>query len=334
MNKNIRLKQEVKEAETNGLKILKFDAAKLPVPYESDELSEEKQVYYGYDNRYPEFLLSLYNECPLHASIIKGKANFIIGKGLKFANGNAVYIKVNASDSFNDLISKVVRDYLIFNYFCIEVTYNKFNQPIEYHFVPAHKIRTNRSKTKFWYYEHVIHRGNPIIFDRWKEHTDDSVTKMFFFAGPSSSVYNVYPEPEYNSLVKTLLTDIEIRNFNLNNIQNHFSVSTLITFFRGSNVSDEIKKQVLNDLKASYTGATGKKLIVDFQDPNQPSADVKNISPNDWDKVYDLIGKKVNDDIVSGHQVTSPMLFGIKTEGQLGGGTEIETVMKFSRTLM
>jgi hypothetical protein len=66
-------------------------------------------------------------------------------------------------------------------------------------------------------------------------------------------------------------------------------------------------------------------MIVDFQDPNNPSADIKNISPNDWDKAYDLQNKNVADDIFRGHQVTSPMLFGCKTEGQLGGASEMET---------
>ncbi len=38
---------------------------------------------------------------------------------------------------------------------------------------------------------------------------------------------------------------------------------------------------------------------------------------------YDLLNKTVQQEIFTGHKVTSPMLFGVKTEGQLGGRAEL-----------
>jgi hypothetical protein len=312
--------------EDKNFEILKFETVNIPKPYESPERSNDKFVQWGSDNMYPHFLLRLYNDSPIHSSIVNSKVNYIIGDGLKYSGDTDVKVQVNADDSFSEFSRKVITDYLIFNYFCVEVVYNKFNQPIEYHSIPAHKIRTNKDKSKFWYFEDIIQNSRKyIVFDRFKPDSKDSTSKIFFFDGYFPSVNNVYPIPEYNGSLKSIQNDIEIRDFNLNNIKNHFSVSSIITFFRGSNVSEEIKRKIISDLKASYTGSTGKRMIVDFQDPSQPSADVKNISPNDWDKAYDAVSRSVADDIYRGHQVTSPMLFGVKTEGQLGGATELET---------
>jgi hypothetical protein len=311
-------------SETN-LEVMKFDGVKIPKPYESTEKSNDNYVQHGSDNVYPNFLLKLYNECPVHASIINSKADYVKGDGLRYKGGKLITTKVNAADNFDELISKVVKDYILFNCFAIEVVYNPFKVPIEYHFVPAHRVRCNKSKTQFWVSEDWQQGTKPLKFERWKTLSTDATSKIFFYDGYNPSLSNVYPTPEYHGCVTSILTDMEIRTFNLNNLRNHFSVSTILTFFRGSNIPEDQKEKIMKGLKDSYTGSTGKKLIVDFQDPNSPAADVKSISPNDWDKAYELIAKSVKDDIIQAHQVTSPILFGVKTEGQLGGSTELET---------
>lgn len=308
------------------VEVLKFERVNQPIPYEDVKIGDnEKMVNYGTDNRYPDFLLKLYSESPIHSAIINAKTTYLIGDGLRLADGKAVDSQVNDGESFNEFISKCIKDYLLFNYFAVEVIYNSFRQPIEYHWIPAHKVRTNKAKTKFWYCEDWSKKVKSIQYDRFKLNSDTDTSKIFFFDGYFPSLTTVYPSPEYNGCLKSINTDISIRDFNLNNIKNHFSVSTLITFFNGSNLPDEVKKQVVKDIKDSYQGENGKKVIVDFQNTNGKPADVKNISPNEWDKAYSVIAQNVADDIYRGHQVTSPMLMGVKTEGQLGGATELET---------
>jgi hypothetical protein len=309
----------------NNVEVLKFDKNNIPVPYESKETNDNKYVSYGHNNLYPNFLLSLYNDSPIHSSIINSKATYIIGDGLKSVDGKDLDFKVNASDGIKEFADKVIKDYLIFNALAVEVVFNVFGEAVEYHHVPMHRVRTNKSKTKFWYNEDWFSSRKHIQYDRWSPRNSDSTSKIFFFDGYFPSVHAVYSQPEYNGSIKSIVTDISIREFNLNNIKNHFSVSSIITFFQGTNVSDENKRKVLNDLKASYTGETGKKVIVDFQNANGKSAEVKSLSSNDWSEAFEVLRKDVSDDIYRGHSVTSPMLMGVKTEGQLGGATELET---------
>ena len=309
----------------NKVEILKFGGIAVPKPTESNEKNNDKFVNFGNDNNYPNFLLKLYNESSIHCSIINGKTTYILGDGLKFKDGKAVTVNVNAADTFDELISKVTKDYLIFNAFAIEVVYNAFNAPIEYHHVPIHKVRYNKNKTKFWVSDDWALGIKPITMDRWKPVSTDAITKIFYYDGYFPSVNNVYPIPDYNGNILSIVTDLELKRYNLNNIQNDFSVSSILTFFNGVSNNPEAMTDAFNKIKKSYTGSTGGRFILDFQQQDGKAAEVTNIGANDWDKKYELTAQYVKDDIMQGHQITSPMLFGIKTEGQLGGSTELET---------
>ena len=225
--------------------VIKFEQINLPQPIEDNYKNTTKWCNWGTDNLYPLFLLDLYGNSPIHSSIINSKASYIIGNGLKTASGIKVNIKVNSVDTFSEFLLKITKDYLIFNFFCVEVVYNAFNQAIELHHVPAHKVRTNKAKEKFWFCEDWETYQQTITYKRWKRNNQDTNSKLFYFDGYFPTQRMVYPEPEYKASLKSITTDMCIRDFNLNNIRNHFSVSTLITFFMGANVPEDVKKKIL-----------------------------------------------------------------------------------------
>jgi hypothetical protein len=206
----------------NELSVIKFEAANIPKPTESIEKTNEKYVSYGVNNLYPNYLLRLYNESSIHQAIINSKADYIIGDGLKYTGGEKLSFKVNAADNIEEFIGKAIKDYLIFNYFCVEVEYSRFNKPIGYYFIPAHKIRTNNDKTMFWFNNDFRYKKGEIIRDRWKVDNTSSSTKIFFFDGYNPSLNNVYPLPDYSGCIRSIENDIAIKEFNLNNIKNHF----------------------------------------------------------------------------------------------------------------
>jgi len=307
-----------------------FAKTYIPQPTEDVKADSEVRVRYGDDNLYPDFLLGLYADSPIHSAVINGKATYIIGDGLKGKDGRAIELNVNASDRFEDFVSKCVKDYLIFNAFAVEVCFNNLGQPIEYHWVSVSKLRTNKNKSKFWFKESWSKNGSQeIIYDRYlPNYNQDSKSKIFYFDGYFPSLSSVYPTAEYQASIKSIVTDIAIREFNINNIKNQFSVSSLITFFNGDSVSKEQRSETAKKMKQQFSGEDGGKIMLQWVNEDGKAPEISNLSAGDWDKAYDLIAKKVSDDIFIGHQVTNPMLFGVKTEGQLGGATELETAFE------
>ncbi len=311
--------------EEKNIITLDFGNQNIPLPIESINTSDTTFVNWGLNNQYPAFLVDLYTQSAIHSAIVNQKTNYIIGNGLKINGDTDIDIQINPSDSFNEFTSKVTKDYILFNAFAVEVILNVFGKPIEFHHVPVHKIRMNRSKTKFWFCENWLQSRKYIKYDRYSTKiTNDSTSKIYFFDGYFPSIYNVYPSPEYNGTIKAIRTDIAIKEFNLNNIRNHFSPSTIITFFNGSNVGEEVKKQIIDEIDTKFKGESGKKFIIDFQHKDGKSAEVKQLSANDWDKAYLNVAENNVSDILIGHQVQNPELFAIQTPGKLGNTQSLE----------
>jgi hypothetical protein len=133
-----------------------------------------------------------------------------------------------------------------------------------------------------------------------------------------------YPLPEYHASIVDIETDIEVSNFHLVNVKTGFSAGTMITFFNGvPSTEDQVK--VENSLTDKYCNTDNTAgLVVNWTDLNTEAPKIENIRPSDLDKQFDQLKQDVQDRIIRGHEVINGMLFGIKTEGQLGGRSEID----------
>lgn len=304
---------------------LEFGNQNIPLPSESRNSSSETFVQWGLNNLYPNFLISLYSTSAIHSAIVNQKTNYIIGGGIRINDLEPETIMVNSSDNLNDFTKKIIIDYLLFNSFSVEVLFNVFNEPISYHHIPVHKVRTNKSKTKFFFSEDWFYRTRNITYTRYSPKKNaDTTSKIFYFDGYFPSINNVYPTPEYEASIKSIVTDAAISEFNLNNIRNQFSPSNIITFFNGSNVTEAVKRQITDEIDNKFRGESGKKYIIDFQHKDGKAAEIKQLSATDWDKAYIEVNNRNIDNIMIGHTVQNPSLFGIKTSGQLGSSTELQ----------
>jgi len=325
-------KQTTVSKDMTGVIDLNFSSSVTPQPYEQVQGSNDNSfVYWGIGekmyNLYPNFLLKLYNDSPLHKGIINGKIDYITGDGIRFKGKDEVIgIKPNDSDSFDEFINKIINDYLIFNAYAIEVVYNKLGRPIQWVHIPFHKLRMNRDRSRFWYgYDWQFEPSNYVTYDMWKPGINkDGFSKVYYYSNYAPSVLNVYPTPEYSGAIKAIENDIEIREFHINNIRNSFSPSSLITFYTGGaepERADALNRKIQN----AYTGSNGKKFILGFESPDGKAPSVQTLTPSDADKMFIENKKDTIQDILTAHMCVSPMLFGIKTEGQLGGATELES---------
>ena len=312
--------------QNKNIVTLEFGNTNIPSSYESKNTSETTYVTWGLDNLYPNFLIGLYHSSAIHSAIVNQKTTYILGNGMRINDTEVPdNMMVNSSDSLEEFSSKLIKDYLLFNAFAVEVLFNVFGEPISFHHIPVHKVRMNKSKTKFFYSEDWYYRKKNIVYDRYNPKTNkDSISKIFYYDGYFPSINNVYPTPEYAASIKAIVTDSSISEFNLNNIKNHFSPSNIITFFNGSNVTEAVKKQIIDEIDNKFKGETGKKFIIDFQHKDGKPADIKQLSATDWDKAYIEVNNRNIDNIMIGHEVQNPSLFGIKTAGSLGSSSEIQ----------
>ena len=292
------------------------------------EKKNQEWVSYGEDNKYPYHLLSLLNTSAKHNAIVNGKANFITGKGIYFedeANQPLVDKDINrAGENINDILDKVALDLEAFGGAYLEIIYNPFGEATSLYHIDYCKVRSNADNTYFY------------ISDEWElkaKPTDVISVEAFNPKKPSGKqiIYikeyrpgvNTYTLPSYHGALNYIELDVAVSEFHLNAIHNGLMPSKMISFNNGT-PSEEEQRHIERKMKEKFAGEKNAgKFIINFNDDPAKAPTVIDLSASDLDKQFDLLNRTIQQEIFSGHRVTSPMLFGIKTEGQLGGRSEL-----------
>src|SRR5690606_3877038 len=93
----------------------------------------------------------------------------IMGAGIvEKATGKPAEFEVNEVDSLEELVRKVIVDYLIFSIGVIEVQYNVFGDVVALNHIPVHHNRANKPLTKFWVSDDWKAKKSVLTYDRWK----------------------------------------------------------------------------------------------------------------------------------------------------------------------
>jgi DNA-binding MarR family transcriptional regulator len=297
------------------IQVLTFAEAKQP---EYKEKKGEGYMQYGQNNDYPQYLLDLFNKSAKHNAIIRGKVNYIVGNG--WAGEEAIIKNVNREESLNDLTKKVALDLELFGGAYIQVIWSVMGAQIaELWHCDYTKIRTNKDNTQFWYKEDwkaTRNQEKAEIYNAFNPNNPQGV--QILYVKEYRPGMNVYSLPGYFGALNYIESDVEVSKHVLGNAQTGFSASKLITLPNGEPSPDE-KRAVSRQFDNMYTGADGKKYLLAFVTDATRKPIVDDLGASDLTKEdFGRVDELIQTNIFSGHQITSPDLFGIAVPGQLG----------------
>jgi hypothetical protein len=304
------------DISTSNIIVLKFADSKIPT---FSEARNKEYIKYGEDNLYPEYLNYLYNKSAKHNAIITGKSNYVFGKG--YENGDIIINRSN--ESLNDLSKKSITDIEIYGGYRLEIIWNKNKKVASIY----HTDYTTLRKAKdggFWFKQSWKDtREKEIYIPAFDPH--NPVGNQIFEYNEYRPGIRFYPLPGYIGCNNYIETDIEISKYYLSAIRNGMMPSKLIQFYQGE-PTDEKKKEIERRFSQKFAGAENAgRFIMVFNSGKDKEVDISDLSASELDKHFEGLNKTTQQEIYAGHLVTSPMLFGIKTEGQLGGNTELYT---------
>ena len=326
------------------------------------EFAEQKQpefiaqkgkewVLYGKDNDYTKYLIDLFNRHAEHNAIISAKTNYIAGKGLAYdktkvedveqqAKLDEFIERANSYQSWNDLLPKITLDFELFNGYALQVIYGAGGKVTDVYHLEFSKIRLAKDGKKAYYCNNWYQTKpeNDSSFASYPLYSDEikSGTAIFYYKvhRPTALEYgDVYPIPDYIGATSAIETDVNIDVFHLSNTQNGMTAQGLLTFYNGQPTNED-KRKIKQMFEKNYTGANkAGSTILNFVDENQKGAEFTTLTQSDLDKQFEILSKRLQQKIITGHKVTNPILFGIKTEGQLGNRNElIESFEHFTKT--
>jgi predicted transcriptional regulator len=306
---------------------INFHDNKLPVFKEN---KAKGFVTFGADNLYPDFLIELFNKSPKHNAIVSAKASYVAGIGTEVYGQSTTDIakiqnklkSINAYETFEELKAKVAYDAELFNGFAIEVIWNKAKTaPSEYYHIPFKDIRKGLEGDYVYCADWTDSKADKIHYQPYNPITRES--KQLYYCQFYRPGQGEYPLPDYVGALKYIEVDTEISNYYLNSIKNGFTAQTHIQLFKGIPTPEEARATARR-FKENYQGTDNAGgLIIQYNDPTEKESVISNLQPSDFDKQFDLLNKTVQQEIFVAHKVNSPMLFGVRVEGQLGGRSEL-----------
>jgi len=286
-------------------------------------------VTFGVKNSYPSKLLFWFNNHAEHGAIVKGKARYISGLQLETTSTDPRVLqflaKANKKESWHQLRKKLDFDEVLSGGYFLKVTTNALGVPVEFCHLDFAKCRISPCHKFVLYCQDWdrAQQNTPVTIPMYEQGiVGTSVYVYKSYAPTKSKLESTYAQPEYVSCTLDIDTDVRVSTFFNSLVKNNFSAGNIVTIFNGETDKDKQAK-VHEKLKINHEGEdnAGKTVLI-FTTKDGKGSEVTTLNSNDLDKQYQEVSKRNQQKILSGHNVNG-ILFKIKTEGQLGGRTEI-----------
>ena len=303
---------------------VQLESHKIPL---NIERQREGYVTFGEDNLYPNYLIDLYNRSAKHNAIINSKVTYVYGKGLEMTVQDArlqeLFDSVNRWQTLNEFAYQLVTDLELYNGTAIEIIWNRSGTSYEMKVLEFKNVRSNVDGSMFYYSPQWALYSTPDIIEYPAFDINNRKGRQIFYYKVYRPGCKVYPIVNYIGCIPYIETDIEISNYHLNNIKNGFWGGKVITFIAQQPTKEEMQA-ISRQFRYTKTGTDNAgKFVLNFV-PNKESAPlIESLEPEDSDTKFEILNKTVLQEIFVGHQITSPMLMGVRVEGQLGGRTEM-----------
>lgn len=294
-----------------------FDSAVKVIPtFIEKENSGKPYLNYGNDNRFPNYLWELYLRSAVLQSIINGTADYAGGDNIIY-NENPLVQKLkdnanNDGETLDDIIKRIIVDYLVFGGFALQIINNKMGEINEIYWLDFRNVRRNKEGDKVYYSDDWIkHANDYVTYDIYNPNISQK-TSVFYFKGHISR--GVYPIPRYNGALSAIETSTEISKFHLNSILNNFSGNFIINFNNGQPTPD-IQEEIEKKVKEKFSGADNAgKFLIAFNDSKENGVTVERIQDDNFDKKYENLRQDTYKEIFVSFRAI-PQLFGYSLEG-------------------
>ncbi len=300
------------------------------VPQYQEVIKQKPWVFYGEDNQFPNHLLALYQYSAINRACLNAIMYGVKGKTLMVKDGDINALGMaNRTETLYEVFEKCVMDRVIFGGFALNIVKSNDGGIAEIYHTDFSKLRAGKAdefdNIGTYYFSADWKNTNkykPLELPAFNMLPDSLPSQIMYFKSYCPGM-SYYPPPDYLGGLTTIQLSIEIANFHLNNMQNSMMPSVAVSFTNG--VPSEEERDVLYrqlDSKYSSTNNSGKWFLF-FSESPETAPIITPIQNNASDAWYSQMAPQVEQNILTAHRITSPMILGIKESGQLGGRAEL-----------
>jgi len=286
-------------------------------------------VEWGEGNAMPQYLIDLYQSSPVHGSLVNSISFMIAGKGFKSENPAS---QVNiAKLELDNILGSSALDLKLQGGVYWELIYSMdHTRIVQVNHLPFENVRLAISDEEdkvvgVWYsrdWQDIRKQKNRPEYVPLFNPEDQSPRQVLFFHLHSvGSLY--YPRPDYISSKDWIELTRHISEYHVNNILNGFFPSFHINFPNGE-PSPEAQRLISREIERNLSGTQNAgKFLITFTKGKDEAPVIQPFPVTDADKQYEYLSKEATSQIIVAHRVTSPLLMGVRTDGNgLGSNTD------------
>jgi hypothetical protein len=292
-----------------------------------------KYVLWGTNNDFYDYLRDIYLNSTTNNAAINGIIKLVYGDGLSFDDPKREIKMANA-------ISPVEMRRILLQFY----VYNKFVAQVEYHmtaegqrdiekgirkvfFLPAKDVapceKNDEGEIETYYTSKDwssprSKEGKPKPVPAFGCGSNEDEIEIYFWQLEVDNE-EYYAPVMYQGCLQYAECEVETSNYHLNHILRGFAPSGIINFNNGVPEPEE-RRIITRDFVGSKTGSENAgKAFITFNESSENAVTIAAYDIPDPHRQYEFISTLCEKKILVNHNVTSPLLFGIRdTSGGLG----------------
>jgi len=300
----------------NNIHVINLSSYQTPLIQES---KRDNWVEFGEDNNYFQYLIDRYTYSTTNNAIINNISRLVYGRGLSALDASKKPNEYAQMMSlFNpDCVRKLVVDRKMLGQCAIQVHYSKDRKRIlkAYH-MPVNLLRAEKcnkdGEIEGYYYSDNWQDVKKYAPKRIPAYGFSNEQIEILYIKPYTVGMKYYAYPDYQGAIPYAKLEEEIADYLINEVQHGFSGTKVINFNNGI-PTEEQQSIITSKVNAQLTGSKGLRTIVAFNASETSKTTVDDIPLNDAPEHYSYLSEECLRKIMLGHNVTSPLLFGIAT---------------------
>ena len=273
-------------------------------PPKPTENRRDEWVTYGVDNSYYDFLIECFNNSPTNNAIIENICKLVYGQGLT----NEVPLISKST------LRKSIKDYKMMGQFAWQIIKSNgkivkiTHLPIQ--LIAPQKCNEKGQITGYWYSNNWKNKREhkPKFYPKFSKSTNNEIEILYY--GNYTVGQKYFANVDYIGALPYCKLEQAIAEYLINEVDNSFSPTLVIN--NNSGITDEEKQRlIVKKTKETFTGKGGSKIIYGFNSDESKKTTIDSIPLNDAPEHYRYVSEEAQQKILTGHNVVSPMLFGI-----------------------
>jgi hypothetical protein len=275
-------------------------------------------IDYGNDNLYPQYLINLYYNSPIHNALTNSIAFMIEGQG--------------TGTILDSALQGISFDLKLQGAFVAEVIWSMdFTRVVKINHLPFENCRLAYDKeeeeiTGVWYSKDWKNsrskKGKPEFIPAFNPSQAQEQPRQVIYAHGMMAGSSYYPKPDYFGALNYIELSHQMGMYHVNNILNGLFPSFIINFLNGIPQKEE-REAIRREWEERLSGASnaGKFLMTFNEDPAR-TPDIQAFPLSDADKQYQFLSEETAKQIMVGHRVVSPLIHGIRESNGFGSNKD------------